>query len=272
MKKPSNQLSFEALLEEDVPLKSHIVMWGDPRWDRALAEMSTAPHVGIDIEFWADADGDPAVGGEVDCDDSDHDDPLTPDEEDPANTIIRLVQVALPSGLCVVADFGGIADDRMARRRRYGDEGAADVHVIDQVTVAVPRYTPGSFLAVLRDLCESTTRQKRLQHAKGDALRLRHAFGIRMRCIRCTMLASQLYWAGVRGLRHGLGFLSERAVAAGAPGVWAVSKRLQQSEWRWHLSNAQINYAVLHLLMRDRILRHQIATQEPGGVEHRVVT
>ncbi|TXH47408.1 MAG: hypothetical protein E6Q97_27310 [Desulfurellales bacterium] len=245
MKKLSNQLSFESLLEDDVPLKPHIVMWGDPRWDSALIEMSTAPHVGIDIEFWADADGDPAMG-DADSDGLDADDdsdPLTPDEEDPANTIIRLVQVALPSGLCIVADFGGIADDRTARRRRYGDEGAVDVHVIDQVTVAVPRYTPGSFLAVLRDLCESTTRQKRLQNAKGDALRLRHAFGIRMRCIRCTMLASQLYWAGVRGLRHGLGFLSERAVAASAPGVWAVSKRLQQSEWRWHLSNAQINYA-----------------------------
>ena len=51
MKKLSNQLSFESLLEDDVPLKPHIVMWGDPRWDSALVEMSTAPHVGIDIEF-----------------------------------------------------------------------------------------------------------------------------------------------------------------------------------------------------------------------------
>ena len=245
MKKLSNQLSFESLLEEDVPLKPHIVMWGDPRWDAALVEMSTAPHVGIDIEFWADADGDPAVAGDADGSDGLYtdDDPLLSDEEDPANTIIRLVQVALPSGLCVVADFGGIADDRTALRRRFGDEGAVDAFYFDGVKTPVPRYTPGSFLAVLRDLCESTTRQKRLQNAKGDALRLRHAFGIRTRCIRCTMLASQLYWAGVRGLRHGLGFLSERAVAAGAPGVWAVSKRLQQSEWRWHLSNAQINYA-----------------------------
>lgn len=51
MKKLSNQLSFESLLEDNVPLKPHIVMWGDPRWDAALVEMSTAPHVGIDIEF-----------------------------------------------------------------------------------------------------------------------------------------------------------------------------------------------------------------------------
>ena len=109
MKKLSNQLSFESLLEEDVPLKPHIVMWGDPRWDAALVEMSTAPHVGIDIEFWADADGDPAVAGDADGSDGLYpdDDPPLSDEEDPANTIIRLVQVALPSGLCVVADFGG---------------------------------------------------------------------------------------------------------------------------------------------------------------------
>jgi hypothetical protein len=139
MKKLSNQLSFESLLEEDVPLKPHIVMWGDPRWDAALVEMSTAPHVGIDIEFWADADGDPAVG---DADSyglnaDDDSDLLTPDEEDPANTIIRLVQVALPSGLCVVADFGGIADDRTALRRRYGDEGAVDTFYFDSVKTCI---------------------------------------------------------------------------------------------------------------------------------------
>ena len=133
MKKLSNQLSFESLLEEDVPLKPHIVIWGDPRWDDALVEMSTAPHVGIDIEFWADANGDPAVASgdpamATDADNLDHLDDtdlgLDSDEEDPANTIIRLVQVALPSGLCVVADFGGIADDRAVLRRRFGDEAA----------------------------------------------------------------------------------------------------------------------------------------------------
>ena len=45
MKKLSNQLSFEALLEDDVPLKPHIVMWGDPRWDSALADATMTGRV-----------------------------------------------------------------------------------------------------------------------------------------------------------------------------------------------------------------------------------
>ena len=101
---------------------------------------------------------------------------------------------------------------------------------------------------MLRDLVEDPKRSKILHHAKFDALWLRIHFGWRMRGIRCTMLLSQLYWAGLQ-VRHGLGFLSERAIAAGAPGVWLVSKELQKSEWRWRLSNAQINYAATDALV-----------------------
>lgn len=247
-KLPRNQISFEALLEDNVPLNPNIVMWGDPRWEVALAELaSLPPQIGIDIEFWHEQSGDAATKTEPDeWDEDDYIDValgLDDDADDPANTVIRLVQVALPSKLCIVADFGGIQDDRKQRRALFGDDGIVDNYTFDGATTHVPRYRPSSFLVVLRDVCESTKTKKLLQNAKGDVLRLRHAFGIRTRNIRCTMIASQLYWAGVRNIRHGLGFLSQRAVDANAPGVWAVSKKLQQSEWRWHLSNSQINYA-----------------------------
>ena len=65
------------------------------------------------------------------------------------------------------------------------------------------------------------------------------------------MILSQMYWAGVKGVKHGLGPLSERAVNTQAPHVWKVEKRLQKSEWRWRLSNAQINYAALDALIME---------------------
>ena len=231
------QLSFNSLLEPDVPLDPRVVLITDPRWAASLVEMSTTPYAGIDTEGFDDS---AAAGGRP------SDEPQRGDF-DPFASTIRLIQVALPSGVCAVADLGGIGDDRAARYRLYGDEGIVDREAYIASNKPLP-YIPGSFFAVLRDLVEDPKRSKILHHAKFDALWLRIHFGWRMRGIRCTMLLSQLYWAGLQ-VRHGLGFLSERAVAAGAPGVWRVSKELQKSEWRWHLSNAQINYAATDALV-----------------------
>lgn len=68
-----------------MPLAPHVVLDTDPRWQSCLDELSTAPIVGLDIEYYCDSAD---VGGDVDT-----------DEEDPAATAIRLIQVALPSGL-----------------------------------------------------------------------------------------------------------------------------------------------------------------------------
>lgn len=236
-RKPSRrQLTFDSSLEPDVPLDDRVVLVTDPRWVAALTELSTTTHCGLDTEGYDDC---AAAGGTPTVDDD-----ANRDGFDPFASTIRLVQVALPSGVCLVADLGGVGDDRAARLRLYGDEG-----IVQRRSDAPQPYVKGSFLDVLRDLVESRTRLKILHHAKFDALWLRIHFGWRMRGIRCTMLLSQLYWAGIQGTRHGLGFLTERAVAAAAPGVWAVSKRLQKSEWRWRLSNAQINYAATDALV-----------------------
>ena len=236
-KASKRQISFSSLLEPDVPLDARVVLIDDPRWAATLNEMSTTPYAGIDSEGFDDST---AAGGRP------SDEPQRGDF-DPFASTIRLLQVALPSGVCAVADLGGIGDDRSARYRLYGDEGIVDREAYIASNKPLP-YVAGSFFAVLRDLVEDPKRSKILHHAKFDALWLRIHFGWRMRGIRCTMLLSQLYWAGLQ-VRHGLGFLSERAVAASAPGVWLVSKELQKSEWRWRLSNAQINYAATDALV-----------------------
>lgn len=243
-KKPSKrQITFDALLEDDVPLDPRVVLITDSRWQSCLDELKTAPYGGVDTEGYDDS---PAAGGAAPEDDLDGEQAA---DFDPFSAIIRLIQVALPSGRCLVADLGGIGDDRAAKLRLYGDDGERETVTVDGVDVTVPIYRPKSFFDILRDFVESSTRPKLLHHAKFDALWLRIQFGWRMRCIRCTMLGSQLYWAGIRGIRHGLGFLTERAVAMAAPGVWVASKKLQRSEWRWRLSNAQVNYAALDALV-----------------------
>lgn len=235
------QITFEALLEPSVALDPRVVLITDPRWTSCLDELRTCPYGGIDSEGYDDA---ASAGGEPDLD--------APDDSkrgfDPFSSTIRLIQVALPSGRVLVADLGGIGDDRAAKLRLYGDDDEREIVTIDGVTESIPIYRQGSFFDVLRDFVESETRPKILHHAKFDALWLRIHFGWRMRCIRCTMLLSQEYWAGLQ-VRHGLGFLSDRAVAMQASNVWLVEKKLQKSEWRWKLSAAQINYAALDALV-----------------------
>ena len=42
-KTPKRQVSFDSLLEPDVPLDPRVVLIDDPRWAATLNEMSTAP-------------------------------------------------------------------------------------------------------------------------------------------------------------------------------------------------------------------------------------
>lgn len=227
-----DQITFDSLLEPITPLDPRIVTIQDPRWQLLLDEWVKSPQkpTGLDVEYWEDTEGDVF------------------------SVQVRLVQAAFTSQhfgpVCFIADFGGVDEDRAALRRLYGDDGTVQ-HTHDDHTINVPTLRPGSFLHALREVCESRTAAKLLHNAKGDALRLRIAFGIRMRNVRCTMILSQMYWAGVKGVRHGLGPLSERAVNTSAPNVWKVEKRLQKSEWRWRLSNAQINYAALDALIME---------------------
>ena len=112
-KASKRQLSFSSLLEPDVPLDPRVVLIDDPRWAASLDEMSSAPYAGIDSEGFDDST---AAGGKPSAE------PQRGDF-DPFASTIRLLQVALPSGVCAVADLGGIGDDRAARYRLYGDEG-----------------------------------------------------------------------------------------------------------------------------------------------------
>ena len=86
-KTPKRQISFDSLLEPDVPLDPRVVLIDDPRWTATLNEMSTAPYAGIDSEGFDDST---VAGGRP------SDEPQRGDF-DPFASTIRLIQVALPS-------------------------------------------------------------------------------------------------------------------------------------------------------------------------------
>lgn len=110
------QVTFESQLEPEVPLDPRVVLVTDPRWTDTVAAMAVAPHVGLDQEGY---DESTAAGGPP------SDEPQRGDF-DPFVSVIRLIQVALPDNRVLVADLGGIGDDRTARYRLYGDEGIVD--------------------------------------------------------------------------------------------------------------------------------------------------
>lgn len=196
-KVPLAQTSFLSMLETPTQLDPHVVLLGDPRWEACLAELNTAPWHAIDTEWWHDTPTPKKGKARI----------------DPWRVTLRLIQVSVPSGLVMVADLGGIRDDREERRKSY----AAFLDVLGRALAARDRLTIAHNL-------------------KGDALLLRIAYGFRVRGARCSMLLSQLYWAGVRGCKHSLHAVLRRMGRA-------VDKRLQASDWRDHLSNTQINYA-----------------------------
>lgn len=208
----ADQTSFLSLLEPAVPLDPAVVLLGDPRWEETVDELARAPYHSLDLEFFDERDevappGFPAA-------------PKVPGKAggkkrrvDPWRTTIRLIQVGLPSGRVLVADLGGIRDDRAERAAKH----ARFLDVLGRVMYDRQKLTIG-------------------HHLKGDALLLRVWFGFKVRAARCTMLLSQIYWAGVRGYRHGLAAACKRLGRH-------VDKRLQSSDWRGYLSNTQINYA-----------------------------
>ncbi|MFB6214991.1 MAG: hypothetical protein ABEI54_03890, partial [Candidatus Bipolaricaulia bacterium] len=155
---------------------------------------------------------------------------------------VRLMQIGLPSGLVIVVDFGSPFHDRASRWK-----------------LIKTRLMP-----ILRPILESRNVLKLFHNGKFDMLYLLVQFGIRVRRVFDSMLASQLIRAGLQSK----GLHTLKRVANDFLGI-EVDKQQQNSSWSApNLSNAQINYGaedarVLHplkqklkeRLQQDRLIR-----------------
>lgn len=207
-----------------------VVLRDDPRWPACLDELRAVKRgvIGLDTEFFEDKALRAAAeaSGRTNLDDN----------FDPWSTRLRCVQVGLPSGLCMVADFGSQFD-----------------------------WAPfAEFLAILREKCADPRVGKVGWSLGTEALILRrHAdeFGWGdwvLRRGRDGMLASQVLWAGVaakskRWTEQGLVMqqtLSHSfAAAAGRLGV-EIDKDQQGSGWGCEeLAAEQLNYAALDVYL-----------------------
>lgn len=213
-----------------------VVLRSDPRWPAALEELRALRRgfFAIDTEFYED----PELRRAAEATERD----LGKDNFDPWSTRLRCLQVGLPSGLCMVADFGPPG--------RFDAEPYVE------------------FLAVLKEKCRSREVAKVGWSLGTEALILRRHqedfpewFGPEpwlMRRVRDGMLVSQVLWAGVAAKRarwteSGLvaqDTLSHSfAAAAGRVGV-QIDKDQQQSDWgREKLTVEQLNYAALDVYL-----------------------
>ncbi|MFY9558396.1 MAG: DNA polymerase [Blastocatellia bacterium] len=89
----------------------------------------------------------------------------------------------------------------------------------------------------LRELLSSPEPIKVFHNAKFDVKMLLHHFGLEVRGLFDTLLASQLIGAGRREGGHGLAAVSDRHLGE------LVDKSLQVSNWSDHLTDAQYEYA-----------------------------
>jgi DNA polymerase I-like protein with 3'-5' exonuclease and polymerase domains len=197
-------------LDPDVALEPHVVLIDDPRWGACLAELRAASWVCLDTEFFSENG------------------PWKRKEIDYWKSIVRLIQVGLPSGLAMVFNLGGLLDDRAKHLARH----SASLEVLRKV-IEDPKV-PVCGMALLTEY-----------------LLLRIHFGWKMRCTRDVMLMSQVLWAGVGSkagrwtdvgliaspiLRHNLASICGRLDIE-------IDKTEQLSDWAGKLANRQMNYA-----------------------------
>jgi hypothetical protein len=203
------QTNFLALLQPPVALDPHVVLASDPRFKLAIQELTSAPrYIGLKTEY--------------------HGPWSTRRDIDHTQAIIRLISIALPSGMVIVAE-------------------------------------PPDLLEALPAVLSSRSTLKVGQALKGDIVALECNLGLKTRGCRDLMLMSQVLWAGVGaakpkkpknrvetpeerqrrlkfvGLRHTLGAIASRC---GIPYTESHPDReTGLPYWAGKLSNADYNQA-----------------------------
>jgi len=204
------QTTMFSKLDPDVELDENVVLIDDQRWMSCIEELKTAKWIVVDTEFCS------------------NNGPWKRKEIDYWKSIIRLVQIGLPSGLAMVFNLGGLLDNRPLQMQRHAP-----------------------FLSIAKTVIENPNIPKAGMALLTEYMLFRIHFGWKMRCMRDVMLMSQVLWAGVGAkagsftetgfvasaiMRHDLKSICERL---GIP----IDKTEQLSDWAGPLQNKQINYA-----------------------------
>lgn len=145
---------------------------------------------------------------------------------------IRLIQVGLPNGLCMMADLGGWQEiDKPDYAQRI-------------------ETTYNEFFTVLAEKLADPEVIVLGVNLKFDFTTIRHHFGFIATQARDLMIISQVLFAGVGVEKAKVGEnRSERCkISHGFKGLaqrlgFEVDKTEQSSNWGWNLRNAQLNYA-----------------------------
>lgn len=238
------QPSLLALQLEDEELNKNIVTLDSPRFDEAMLEFSVCSRFGFDIETFSLAD-EFATINKVEVKQ------LQKKKKEALygfKGYIRLLQVALDCGLVIVADLGG----RHSTFYEYTERLRRFVKVLGEKLWDDRVETIGFNL-------------------KFDLVFILHHLGLPARnCFDC-MLASQILWSGIGVIsaKKAGGGSIDRSMRCLLPhNLKAIATRLalnevdkseQVSNWAWHLTNKQINYAAkdafIVLEMRDRLMQ-----------------
>ena len=151
---------------------------------------------------------------------------------------VRLIQIGLGENIFVL-DLGGTEDDRNAIYQSLEDAGFWDVlreKLWDKDTLTIG------------------------QNLKFDALFMKIQYGINIRGVRDTMLASQLLWAGIKQIRHSLGAICQRVLNI------ELDKTEQASDWGGELSSSQIEYAIADVKIMGKLLPALETRLEKSGL------
>lgn len=207
--------------EDSQPLYDSVVLLDDPRWDECLEYFASTKKIAFDLETYGAEPWHPLWH---------------------RKSKIRLIQVGLTNGLCMIADLGGWTE---VKKEDYKNR-------------LFKKY--GSFLSVLKDKLFDYETIIIGANLKFDSLAIRQQFGFILRQPRDLTILSQVYWAGAGvekaksgenrsercKMSHSLKAIAERF-------GYEMDKTSQSSNWGWNLSNSQLNYAADDVLLAIKI-------------------
>ena len=202
---------FDYFLEDNQPLDESIVLINDPRWNECLQLFKATKIFGFDQETYGAEPHHPLFF---------------------KLNYIRLIQVGLPNGLCMIADLGGWQEMDEPNHKQ-------DV---------LSKY--GDFFGVLGQQLADPEVIVLGVNLKFDFTTIRKHFGFIATQARDLMIISQVLFAGVGVEKAKAGEnRSERCkISHGFKGLaerlgFEVDKTEQSSNWGWNLRNGQLNYA-----------------------------
>jgi DNA polymerase I-like protein with 3'-5' exonuclease and polymerase domains len=211
---------FEYFEEDNTSIDPNIIFISDSRWSSALEEFRACSIFAFDIETYGAESWHPLFF---------------------YKNKIRLLQVGLPSGICLMADLGGWLNESPKETLKEYSE----------------------FLDILGQKLFDPAVPVIGTNLKFDFTTVREHFGFIGRQARDLMILSQILWAGVAvekakagenraercKISHGFKAIAERL------GFGEVDKTQQSSNWGWKLSNKQFNYAAKDVLLALEIYK-----------------